>query len=79
MSPATSPTVILIPITTVVERTLFCEQHVRRLVRQGRFPKPVRLGSGPHGRVGWVASEIEEWLQARVAERDQRVRELEAV
>ncbi len=36
----------------------------------GRFPRPVALG----GRAkGWLLSEIENWLRARAAERDQHV------
>jgi len=33
----------------------------------GDFPKRVRLGAGRHG---WVESEIDEWIAARIAERD---------
>ena len=33
----------------------------------GRFPKPVRMG--PRA-VAWLESEIGEWLESRVAERD---------
>ncbi|MGC9984731.1 MAG: AlpA family transcriptional regulator [Polyangia bacterium] len=32
---------------------------------EGRFPKPIHLG--PRS-VGWLASEIEGWVQARIAE-----------
>ena len=41
--------------------------HIYRLEQQGRFPRRVRLGEN---RVGWVESEIEGWLQDRIAERD---------
>lgn len=37
-----------------------------RLVRQGRFPKPVKCGS----RNMWAADEVEAWIEARKAERD---------
>lgn len=34
----------------------------------GKFPKPVRLSSQ---RVGWLEHEIEEFLKARIAARDE--------
>ena len=40
--------------------------HIARLERAGSFPKRVRLGPC---RVGWVESEIQDWLAARLAER----------
>jgi prophage regulatory protein len=33
-------------------------------IAEGSFPKPISLGSRA---VGWLASEIEEWVAARVA------------
>ena len=42
--------------------------HLWRLVKAGRFPKPVKLGDG--GRNAWVEEEIEELIAARMAERD---------
>lgn len=51
----------------VRERVLYSPAHIARLEAEGRFPKRVRLGQG---RVGWVESEIDEWLAAKIAERD---------
>ncbi len=45
----------------------FHPNHIRRLEKQGKFPKRVRLGPN---RVGWVESEILQWLADRIAERD---------
>lgn len=36
----------------------------------GTFPKPVPLSDKA---VGWVSDEIENWVKARIAERDQRL------
>ncbi len=45
-------------------------ESVMRLVRAGRFPKPVRLGgNGPSFRVRWPESEVDEWLAGRMAAR----------
>lgn len=41
--------------------------HVNRLVRQGLFPRPVKLG---YSTKVWVESEIEEYQANKVAERD---------
>ena len=37
------------------------------LMRRGKAPRPIPLG-GPS--VGWLVSELEEWVEARKAERD---------
>ncbi|NOG32474.1 AlpA family phage regulatory protein [Halomonas sp. TBZ9] len=38
-----------------------------RLMDQKRFPPPVRIGGRA---VAWVESEINEWIAARIEERD---------
>ena len=47
----------------------FSRQHILRLEKRGRFPRRIRLGEN---RVAWLRSEIEEWIAARVAERNER-------
>jgi prophage regulatory protein len=42
--------------------------RIYELMAEGTFPRSVRLGPKA---VGWVQSEIEAWVAARVAERDQ--------
>jgi prophage regulatory protein len=39
-------------------------------LKDGSFPKPIKLGTGPHCAVGWLEPEINSWLKARIAERD---------
>lgn len=51
----------------VREKCLYSPAHIARLEKDNKFPKRVRLGMG---RVGWLESEVEDWLKARVAERD---------
>jgi prophage regulatory protein len=46
---------------------LYSPAHIDRLEKAGLFPKRVRLGPC---RVGWVESEVLEWLQARIDRRD---------
>jgi len=44
-------------------------QHVYRLEKSGKFPKRIQFSEG---RVGWIASEVEAYLQARAALREKR-------
>ena len=47
----------------------YTRQYILKLEKKGAFPG--RVPVGPH-RVGWLASEVEAWIKARVAERDSR-------
>jgi len=51
----------------VTELVLYSTQHIARLEKAGLFPKRVRLGPN---RVGWVESEVLEWLEKRMALRE---------
>ena len=52
------------------ELVLCSSQYIQRRENAGQFPKRVRLGNGPRGRVGWIESEVQEWLQEKVAQRN---------
>ncbi len=41
--------------------------HLGRLEKANKFPKRVKLGASA---VGWVESEIQDWIAARISERD---------
>ena len=45
----------------------FSKVHLWRLERAGKFSKRVSLGKARHG---WLETEIDEWILARLAERD---------
>ena len=45
---------------------LYSPHHVARLEKAGQFPKRVQLGPN---RVGWLESEVLEWLNERLAQR----------
>ena len=51
----------------VQELVLYSPQHIARLEKAGLFPKRVQLGPN---RVGWVESEVLEWLQEKIDQRD---------
>ncbi len=42
----------------------YTPQHILRLEKQGKFPKRIRLGER---RVGWLLSDVERWIDLRVA------------
>ncbi len=45
----------------------FSRQHINRLMKAGKFPKPVKLGLNSNA---WIASEVDEYIDGRIAERD---------
>ena len=49
------------------EMVLYSPQHVARLEKAGKFPKRIQLGPN---RVGWVESEVLDWLQQRLDSRE---------
>ena len=48
------------------ELVLYSPQHIARLEKAGKFPQRIQLGPN---RVGWVESEVLEWLEVRLAAR----------
>jgi prophage regulatory protein len=52
----------------VLQRTAKRRTSLLQAVRRGDFPRPIRLG--PRA-IGFVESEIEAWIDARMAERDE--------
>jgi predicted DNA-binding transcriptional regulator AlpA len=59
----------LISKAAVAERLGYHPGHLMRLVREGKFPKPIKLGQGEAGAVRFVESEVDAWLDAKLAER----------
>ena len=54
----------------VKELVLYSHQHIQRLEHAGQFPKRVRLGYFRGSRVGWIESEVRNWLQDRIDKRN---------
>ena len=46
---------------------LYSPAHIDRLEKAGQFPRRVQLGPC---RVGWVESEVLDWLQERIDHRE---------
>lgn len=61
------------PLSSVLRRgdvervTGLSRSTIYDYMARGRFPRPIRL-SGKS--VGWLESEVGEWIKARIAERD---------
>ena len=51
-----------------VKGITFSRQWVRKLVEDGKFPAPIKPGNA--GLNGWIDSEIDDWIKAKIAERD---------
>ncbi len=51
------------------KRVGYHPEHIMRLSRDGRFPKPIRLGPTDKCAVRWIEEEIENWIVERMAER----------
>jgi prophage regulatory protein len=45
----------------------YSPEHLWRLWTTGKFPRPMKLS---RSRNAWLESEIDAWLEARVADRD---------
>jgi prophage regulatory protein len=61
----------ILRLPEVKERVGREESSIYSMMAKGRFPRPVPVGERA---VGWIEDEINEWIAARIAERDQKVR-----
>ena len=48
------------------DRIPYSDTQIWRLERAGRFPRRIKLGLN---RVGWLSSEINDWIDLKLAER----------
>lgn len=56
----------LLRIGEVASLTTFSKPHIYTLIRQGKFPKPVKLSANTSV---WLESEVNAWLEARIQAR----------
>jgi prophage regulatory protein len=45
----------------------YSKPHLYRLIKVGKFPKPIELGENC---IAFVESEVDAWLEAKLADRD---------
>lgn len=57
----------IIRLNEVINSTGLARSTIYKYISEGAFPKPIPLGDRS---VGWLESEIHNWILARVAERD---------
>jgi prophage regulatory protein len=55
-------------LAAVKERTGLSGSTIYLEISKGTFPKPIKLGAKS---VAWLDHEIDEWLKARIAARDE--------
>jgi prophage regulatory protein len=60
----------LIKLPEVRTKTGLSRSHLYALAQQGEFPKPIKLSERSSA---WVESEVDGWIEERIAERDQEV------
>ncbi len=62
----------LLPRSRVLELTGLSATQLGEAVRNGSFPRPVRVGAHPDKRrkAAWVAGEVAAWIRERINERD---------
>ncbi|AUO67435.1 Rha family transcriptional regulator [Citrobacter freundii complex sp. CFNIH2] len=64
----TTPTSILseklVDMAFITQLTGLTDKWFYKLIRDGIFPKPIKLGRSSR----WLQSEVEAWLQQRIAE-----------
>lgn len=65
----------LLRMPTVTERVGLKRTAIYDMIRTGKFPKPVPLNDKS---VGWLESEVDEWIASRVAVRDAEPAQSEA-
>lgn len=57
----------IIRLHHVMSSTGLSRSTVYKYIAEGTFPRPVHLGDRC---VGWVESEVDEWIMARIEARD---------
>ncbi|TPD54896.1 MAG: AlpA family transcriptional regulator [Thalassolituus maritimus] len=57
----------ILKLKEVMDCTALGRSTIYKYISEDTFPKPIPLGSRS---VGWLQSEVEDWILARIAERD---------
>lgn len=57
----------LIKMPEVRAKTGLSRSHLYALAQQGEFPKPIKLSERSSA---WVESEVQGWIDSRIAQRD---------
>ena len=49
-------------LPSVIQRTTLSRSHLYALMKEGKFPKPIKLGTRS---VGWRTKDVEAWIASR--------------
>ena len=60
----------LLKAKDVSELTSISRSHLHRLAREGKFPKPIKIGEN---RSAWLESEVQEWISECVRNHKQGI------
>jgi len=58
----------ILKLPAVIEITGKCRSAIYQQISEGTFPTQINLG--PRA-VGWLESEIQEWIESRILQRDE--------
>lgn len=58
----------ILKVKETADRVGLSQRMIYLEISAGRFPRPVQLSPR---RVGWLESEVDKWIESRVANRDQ--------
>ena len=60
--PAIPTTERLLPLPEVESRSGFKSSFIYQLIKEGKFPKPVKIGTASR----WRESEVRQWIHAKI-------------
>lgn len=60
--PAIPTTERLLPLPEVESRSGFKSSFIYQLIKEGKFPKPVKIGAASR----WRESEVQQWIQDQI-------------
>ena len=55
----------LIRLSEVIKRVGLCKAWIYKLIKQGKFPRPIKIGVRS---IAFVESEVDDWIKQRIAE-----------
>ncbi|MGO1461774.1 MAG: helix-turn-helix transcriptional regulator [Marinobacter sp.] len=59
----------ILRLSETLKRTGLSRSKLYEMQTAGEFPKAIKLSRNGSA-VGWIESEVHQWIQARIAERD---------
>ena len=59
----------ILKLPNVMERCALSRSSIYAHIQNKKFPKPISLGDRA---VGWLETEIDSWIEARIAERGEK-------